>query len=88
MSERVIVAGGGPVGLSLALGLARHAGLDVTVVEREASAQWNPPDSFDQRVYALGGWEPPAAFEDFSPPPKQKTESTKIGRSPLLAPRR
>lgn len=41
----------------------------------------------DQRVYALGGWEPPAAFEDFSPPPEQKTESTKIGRSPLLGQR-
>jgi serine/threonine-protein kinase HipA len=41
----------------------------------------------DQRVYALGGWAPPASFEDFSPPPKQKTESTKIGRSPLLGKR-
>ena len=41
----------------------------------------------DQRVYALGGWTPPAAFEDFSPPPKQKSDSQKIGRSPLLAKR-
>ncbi len=41
----------------------------------------------DQRVYALGGWRPPAAFEDFSPPPKQKTETNKIGRSPLLGKR-
>ncbi|WP_066258963.1 type II toxin-antitoxin system HipA family toxin [Hydrogenophaga flava] len=41
----------------------------------------------DQRVYAVGGWAPPAAFEDFSPPPKQKTESNKIGRSPLLGKR-
>lgn len=38
----------------------------------------------DQRVYALGGWEPPASFEDFSPPPKQKAELHKVGRSPLL----
>lgn len=41
----------------------------------------------DQRVYALGGWAPPASFEDFSPPPKQKSESNKIGRSPLLGKR-
>jgi serine/threonine-protein kinase HipA len=41
----------------------------------------------DQRVYALGGWAPPPSFEDFSPPPKQKTESSKIGRSPLLGKR-
>ena len=41
----------------------------------------------DQRVYALGGWAPPNAFEDFSPPPKQKADSTKIGRSPLLGKR-
>jgi serine/threonine-protein kinase HipA len=41
----------------------------------------------DQRVYALGPWTPPAAFEDFSPPPKHSTESNKIGRSPLLGKR-
>ncbi|MDP3521909.1 MAG: type II toxin-antitoxin system HipA family toxin [Hydrogenophaga sp.] len=41
----------------------------------------------DQRVYALGGWAPPPSFEDFSPPPKQKTKSTKIGRFPLLGKR-
>jgi len=38
----------------------------------------------DQRVYAVGDWTPGEAFEGFSPPPKQKTESEKIGRSPLL----
>lgn len=41
----------------------------------------------DQRVYALGGWAPPASLEDFSPPPKQKSDSNKIGRSPLLGKR-
>ncbi|MFM2074116.1 MAG: hypothetical protein RJB34_421 [Pseudomonadota bacterium] len=41
----------------------------------------------DQRVYALGHWSPPAAFEDFSPPPKQKSEPAKIGQSPLLGKR-
>ncbi len=41
----------------------------------------------NQRVYALGDWTPPAAFEDFSPPPKQKPRQDKIGRSPLLGKR-
>ena len=41
----------------------------------------------DQRVYALGGWAPPAAFEGFSPAQKQKTATAKIGRSPLLGKR-
>ena len=41
----------------------------------------------DQRVYAVGAWAAGDAFEGFSPPPKQKTESTKIGRSPLLGKR-
>lgn len=48
-------------------------------------------------VYVLGrevatleqAWEWTAgdALTDFSPPPKQKTEPTKIGRSPLLGQR-
>ncbi|MBL8515103.1 MAG: FAD-dependent monooxygenase [Betaproteobacteria bacterium] len=59
MSERVIVAGGGPVGLAVALGLSRHARLGVTVIERETPLAWSPPDGFDQRVYALS----PASLE-------------------------
>ncbi len=38
----------------------------------------------DQRTYALGEWSAGEAFENFSPPPKLKTESSSIGRSPLL----
>lgn len=53
MNERVIVAGGGPVGLAVALGLARRARLDVTVVERETPVPWVPDEAFDPRVYAL-----------------------------------
>ena len=43
----------------------------------------------DQRVYAVGDWTASAAFEDFSPPPKQKapSTSTRIGESPLLGKR-
>jgi serine/threonine-protein kinase HipA len=41
----------------------------------------------DQRVYAVGDWVPGAAFEDFSPPAKQKSENPKIGQSPLLGKR-
>ncbi len=53
MTERVIVSGGGPVGLAVALGLAHHARLDVTVLERDVPVAWEPPDGFDPRVYAL-----------------------------------
>jgi serine/threonine-protein kinase HipA len=38
----------------------------------------------DHRTYALGEWVAGEAFENFSPPPKLKTESSSIGRSPLL----
>ena len=41
----------------------------------------------DQRVYAVGEWAAGNAFEGFSLPPKQKADSTKIGRSPLLGKR-
>ena len=41
----------------------------------------------DQHVYAVGEWVSGEAFEGCSAPPKQKTESTKIGRSPLLGKR-
>lgn len=41
----------------------------------------------DHRVYAVGNWEAGPSFKDFSPPPKQKSIDTKIGRSPLLGKR-
>ncbi|MBP6528615.1 MAG: type II toxin-antitoxin system HipA family toxin [Burkholderiales bacterium] len=41
----------------------------------------------DQRTYALGEWVAGEAFENFSLPPKLKTESSSIGRSPLLGKR-
>ena len=41
----------------------------------------------DQRVYSVGNWTSGAAFEAFSPPPKQKSPSARIGESPLLGKR-
>jgi len=41
----------------------------------------------DQRVYSVGDWARGDAFEGFSPPPKQKPDSSKMGRSPLLGKR-
>lgn len=41
----------------------------------------------DRRVYAVGDWAGGDAFEGFTPPPKQKTEGAKMGRSPLLGKR-
>jgi serine/threonine-protein kinase HipA len=41
----------------------------------------------EERVYALGPWASSEGFDNFSPPPKQKKVSSKIGRSPLLGKR-
>jgi serine/threonine-protein kinase HipA len=41
----------------------------------------------EQRVHAVGDWVAGEAFDGFSPPPKQKPEATKVGRSPLLGKR-
>jgi serine/threonine-protein kinase HipA len=41
----------------------------------------------EEQVYALGSWAPSEGFDNFSPPPKQKKVSSKIGRSPLLGKR-
>jgi serine/threonine-protein kinase HipA len=41
----------------------------------------------DERVYAVGDWSAGAAFKGFSPAPKQKPESSRIGRSTLLGKR-
>jgi serine/threonine-protein kinase HipA len=38
----------------------------------------------DQRVYALGDWQAVDAFDGLPPPTKQKADTAKIGRSPLL----
>jgi serine/threonine-protein kinase HipA len=38
----------------------------------------------DERVYAVGDWIGGDAFEGFSPPPKQKVKTHKLGRSPLM----
>ena len=41
----------------------------------------------DERVYAVGEWEPGKAFTNFSAPPKLKSPKVKVGRSPLLGKR-
>ena len=40
-----------------------------------------------QRVYAVGDWQPGEAFDGFSAPAKLKSEQAKLGRSPLLGER-
>lgn len=70
MSERIVIVGGGPVGLAFALAAQRLRDVDVTVVERNAAAT-ELPAIFDHRVYALSrgsldflrelGAAPPAA---------------------------
>ena len=41
----------------------------------------------DERVYALGDWRAGEAFDGLSAPIKQKADTAKIGRSPLLGKR-
>ena len=55
MSARLVVVGGGPVGLAFALAASRLANVDVTVVERSTAPVPAPVSTttFDHRVYAL-----------------------------------
>lgn len=41
----------------------------------------------DERTYSAASWTPGAAFDGLSKPAKLKTETSKIGRSPLLGKR-
>ncbi len=53
MSSRIVVVGGGPVGLSFAIAAAELPGVSVSVIERAAGGQRSLPSPFDHRVYAL-----------------------------------
>jgi len=49
----IVVAGGGPVGLSFALSASGLAHVHVTVIDRESIPTLPAPGEFDHRVYAL-----------------------------------
>ncbi len=53
MSERMVIVGGGPVGLALALATSALPGVNVTVIERGPAMCDILPAPFDHRVYAL-----------------------------------
>ena len=53
MSARIVIIGGGPVGLALALASAPLTGVEVMVIERGPAANDILPEPFDHRVYAL-----------------------------------
>lgn len=53
MSERMVIVGGGPVGLALALATSALPGVEVTVIERGPAVGAVLPAPFDHRVYAL-----------------------------------
>ena len=52
-NARMVIVGGGPVGLALALASSALADIDVEVIERGAAASEELPQPFDHRVYAL-----------------------------------
>ena len=52
-NARMVIVGGGPVGLALALACSTLADIDVEVIERGAAASEELPEPFDHRVYAL-----------------------------------
>ena len=52
-NARMVIVGGGPVGLALALASSDLADIDVEVIERGAAASEKLPQPFDHRVYAL-----------------------------------
>ena len=53
MSKKLVIVGGGPVGLAFALAASRLADVDVTLVERNETPTFAPVAAFDHRVYAL-----------------------------------
>ncbi len=55
MSARIVIVGGGPVGLAFALAASRLSDVEVSVVERSTAVATAPvaPATFDHRVYAL-----------------------------------
>ncbi|MEP7157678.1 MAG: FAD-dependent monooxygenase, partial [Betaproteobacteria bacterium] len=53
MASRIVIVGGGPVGLAQAIAASRLRGVEVTVVERGPATPEVAPKSFDHRVYAL-----------------------------------
>ena len=53
MNAKMVVVGGGPVGLALALAVSRVRGIDVTIIERGPAPGEKLPEPFDHRVYAL-----------------------------------
>ena len=52
-NARMVIVGGGPVGLALALASSALTGVDVEVIERGTAAHQKLPEPFDHRVYAL-----------------------------------
>jgi serine/threonine-protein kinase HipA len=75
------------VGPQLRLAMAQHPGFN-EVGKRMLVAWADGVNGLrQQRVYAVGDWQPGEAFDGFSAPAKLKSEPTKLGRSPLLGER-
>ncbi len=53
MNARLVIVGGGPVGLTLALAASMLDGISIDVIERGTAAPVKFPEPFDHRVYAL-----------------------------------
>lgn len=53
MNARLVIVGGGPVGLTLALAASMLHGISIDLIERGTAAPDKFPEPFDHRVYAL-----------------------------------
>ena len=53
MKSQIVIVGGGPVGLALALAASALPGVIIDVIERGPASSERLPEPFDHRVYAL-----------------------------------